>query len=112
MHMRVVKNCFLLQLSHVGITGSMCISVAVYHSQSIRVLCRKEYVQKFIDCQVKDVAEFEVERDELIKVHEDKKLKLKKEYMDLELELEKEFDAALTGLMEKHKPDTFEASSS
>lgn len=73
---------------------------------------RKEYVQKFIDCQVKDVAEFEVERDELIKVHEDKKLKLKKEYMDLELELEKEFDAALTGLMEKHKPDTFEASSS
>jgi hypothetical protein len=58
------------------------------------------------------VAEFEAERDELIKVHEEKKMKLKKEYMEKELELEKELDAALTGLMEKHKPDTFEASSS
>jgi len=58
------------------------------------------------------VAEFEAERDELIKVHEEKKMKLKKEYMEKELELERELDAALTGLMEKHKPDTFEASSS
>jgi hypothetical protein len=35
-----------------------------------------------------------------------------KEYMEKGLELERELDAALTGLMEKHKPDTFEASSS
>ncbi|KAG2615259.1 protein SUPPRESSOR OF GENE SILENCING 3 homolog isoform X1 [Panicum virgatum] len=73
---------------------------------------RKEHVQKFIDGQVKDVAEFEAERDDLIKAHEEKKMKLKKEYMEKELELEKELDAALTGLMEKHKPDTFQASSS
>ena len=58
------------------------------------------------------MAKFEAERDELIKVHEEKKMRLKKEYMEKELELEKELDAALTGLMEKHKPDTFEASSS
>ena len=58
------------------------------------------------------MAEFEAERDELIKVHEEKKMRLKKEYMEKELELEKELDAALTSLMEKHKPDTFEASSS
>ncbi|TVU51337.1 hypothetical protein EJB05_02756 [Eragrostis curvula] len=70
---------------------------------------RKEQVQKFIDCQVKDVAEFEAERDELIKAHEEKKMKLKKEYMEKEVQLEKELDAALTGLMEKHKPDTFQA---
>ena len=50
------------------------------------------------------MAEFEAERDELIKVHEEKKMKLKKEYMEKELELEKELDAALTSLMEKHKP--------
>jgi len=75
-------------------------------------LCRKEHVQKFIDCHVKDVAKFEAERDELIKVHNEKKMRLKKEYTEKELELEKELDAALTGLMEKHKPDTFEASSS
>ena len=67
------------------------------YSHSIHVLCRKEHVQKFIDCQVKDVAKFEAERDELIKVHEEKKMRLKKEYM------EKELDAALTSLMEKHK---------
>lgn len=73
---------------------------------------RKEQVQKFIDCQVKDVAEFEAERDELIKIHEEKKMKLKKEYMEKEVELEKELEAALTGLMEKHKPDTFQGPSS
>ena len=50
------------------------------------------------------MAKFEAERDELIKVHEEKKMRLKKEYMEKELELEKELDAALTGLMEKHKP--------
>jgi hypothetical protein len=61
---------------------------------------------------VKDVAEFEAERDELIKVHEETKMKLKKEYMEKEVELEKELDAALTSLMEKHKPDTFQDSSS
>ncbi|KAK1628362.1 hypothetical protein QYE76_002677 [Lolium multiflorum] len=73
---------------------------------------RKEQVQRFIDCQVKDVQEFESETDQLIKAHEEKKVQLKKEYMAKELELEKEFDAALTSLMEKHKPDTFQASSS
>ncbi|KAF8664038.1 hypothetical protein HU200_054945 [Digitaria exilis] len=65
---------------------------------------RKEQVQKFIDGQVKDVAEFETERDELIKAHEEKKMKLKKEYMEKEVELEKELDAELTSLMEKHRP--------
>jgi len=75
-------------------------------------MCRKEHVQKFTDGQVKDVAEFEAERDDVIKAHEEKKMKLKKEYMEKELELEKELDAALTVLMEKHKPDTFQASSS
>jgi len=65
-------------------------------------------VQKFIDCQVMDVAEFEAERDELIKGLGEKKMKLKKEYMEKELELEENLNAALTGLMEKHKTDTFQ----
>ncbi|XP_048544462.1 protein SUPPRESSOR OF GENE SILENCING 3 homolog [Triticum urartu] len=70
---------------------------------------RKEQVQRFINSQVKDVHEFEAERDELIKAHEEKKVQLKKEYMTKEMELEEEFDAALTGLMEKHRPGTFQA---
>jgi len=65
-------------------------------------------VQKFIDCQVMDVAEFEAERDELIKGLGEKKMKLKKEYMEKELELEENLNAALTGPMEKHKTDTFQ----
>jgi hypothetical protein len=55
-----------------------------------------------------DVAEFEAERDELIKGLGEKKMKLKKEYMEKELELEENLNAALTGLMEKHKTDTFQ----
>uniref|UniRef100_A0ACD5WH28 Uncharacterized protein n=1 Tax=Avena sativa TaxID=4498 RepID=A0ACD5WH28_AVESA len=62
---------------------------------------RKDQVQHFIDCHIKDVEEFEAERDDLIKAHEKKMV-----------ELEKELDAALMALMEKHKPDTFHASSS
>ena len=68
-------------------------------------------MQKFIDCQVKDVAEFEAKRDELIKGHGEKKMKLQKEYMEKKLELEEDLNATLTGLMEKHKPDTLQASS-
>ncbi|VAH00191.1 unnamed protein product [Triticum turgidum subsp. durum] len=73
---------------------------------------RKEQVQRFMYCQVKDVQEFEAEADQLIKAHEEKKVQLKKEYAAKEVELEKEFDAAFTGLMEKHKPNTFQASNS
>ncbi|CAM0883678.1 unnamed protein product [Alopecurus aequalis] len=73
---------------------------------------RKEQVERFIDCQVKDVEAFEAKRDEAIKAHEEKKKHLKEEYMTKEVELEKELDATLTALMEEHKPDTFQASSS
>jgi hypothetical protein len=31
--------------------------------------------------------------------------------MEMEVELEKELDASLTGLIDKHKPDTFQDSS-
>ncbi|KAE8797816.1 hypothetical protein D1007_26949 [Hordeum vulgare] len=75
-------------------------------------MLRKEEVQRFIDCQAKGVEEFMSGRDELIKAHEKKKLQLKREYMEKEVELEKELDAGLTVLMDKHKPDTFKASSS
>ncbi|KAG8093469.1 hypothetical protein GUJ93_ZPchr0012g20265 [Zizania palustris] len=73
---------------------------------------RKEQIEKFIDCQVKDVEQFEAERDRLIKLHEEKRVKLKKEYMAKEVELEEELDAALTLVMDKHKPDIFQAPSS
>ncbi|XP_006664414.1 protein SUPPRESSOR OF GENE SILENCING 3 homolog [Oryza brachyantha] len=76
--------------------------------------CRlsEEQIQRIVDCQVKDVKEFGAEQDELIKAHEEKKAKVKKEYMEKDFELEEELYAALTSLMEKHKPDSFQSSSS
>ncbi|XP_006664415.2 protein SUPPRESSOR OF GENE SILENCING 3 homolog [Oryza brachyantha] len=73
---------------------------------------RKEEIQKFIDCQVKDVEEFESERDKLIKLYEQKKVKLKLEYMAKEVALEKKLDVALTALMDKRKPDIFQSPTS
>ncbi|KAF8664039.1 hypothetical protein HU200_054946 [Digitaria exilis] len=78
---------------------------------STHAACTPSLLPQALARQVKDVAEFETERDELIKAHEEKKMKLKKEYMEKEVELEKELDAELTSLMEKHKPETFQASS-
>uniref|UniRef100_A0A0D9XXP9 XS domain-containing protein n=1 Tax=Leersia perrieri TaxID=77586 RepID=A0A0D9XXP9_9ORYZ len=72
----------------------------------------EEQIQRIVDCQVKDVKEFEAEQDELIKAHEENKAKVKKEYMEKDVELEQELYAALTRLMEKHKPDIFQPSSS
>ena len=59
-----------------------------------------------------DDEEFEAERYNLINLHEEKKVKLKKEYLAKEFELEKELDTALTALMDKHKPDIFKSSTS
>lgn len=72
---------------------------------------REEQIQRIIDCQVKDAEEFDAEQDELIKAHEEKKANVKMEYMAKDVELEEELYAALTSLMEKHKPDIFQPSS-
>ncbi|BAF29380.1 protein SUPPRESSOR OF GENE SILENCING 3 homolog isoform X1 [Oryza sativa Japonica Group] len=72
---------------------------------------REEQIQRIIDCQVKDAEEFDAEQDELIKTHEEKKANVKMEYMAKDVELEEELYAALTSLMEKHKPDIFQPSS-
>ncbi|KAJ0982448.1 hypothetical protein J5N97_010703 [Dioscorea zingiberensis] len=71
---------------------------------------RKEEIARFIDKQIKGVEEFEDEREELIHAHKVKKLELKKRQMMEEVELEKEFDAALTRLMQKFTPSKFQVS--
>ncbi|PQM39541.1 protein suppressor of gene silencing 3-like [Prunus yedoensis var. nudiflora] len=48
--------------------------------------------------------EFVEERDMLIKVHEDNKSAMKWRHWEEEVELEKDFDAKLTQLMEKYSP--------
>ncbi|XP_008786464.2 protein SUPPRESSOR OF GENE SILENCING 3 homolog [Phoenix dactylifera] len=73
---------------------------------------RKEEIARFIDSQVKDVREFEAEREKLIHSHEEKKVELRRKHLAEEVELEKEFDAALTKLMELYAPSSFEASTS
>lgn len=44
------------------------------------------------------------EREQLIQIHKDKKMEMKKRHWEEELELEKEFDATLTKLMQKYAP--------
>lgn len=65
---------------------------------------RADNLAKFIKLQDKEMEEFVSERDILSKIHEDKKLEMKKRHCEEELQLEKEFDAKLTKLMEKYTP--------
>lgn len=48
--------------------------------------------------------DFVTERENLIKVHEEKMAAMKRKHWDEEVELEKEFNAELTQLMEKYSP--------
>lgn len=61
---------------------------------------------------MKGVEGFVAEREELIRGHEENKAELKRKYLEEEVELEKAFDTALTKLMEKYAPSSFETSGS
>ncbi|KAI9103669.1 hypothetical protein K1719_023292 [Acacia pycnantha] len=65
------------------------------HKQSV------ERFSSFIRLQDKEMREFEAERDKLVKIHEEKKLALKKKMWQEEVELEKEFENELTQLMNR-----------
>lgn len=69
-------------------------------------LLRAEEVAKFIKFQEKEMAEFEVEREELIKVHEEKMVAMKQRHWEEEVKLEEEFNAELTRLMDKYSPQS------
>ncbi|KAM0940209.1 hypothetical protein DsansV1_C19g0161471 [Dioscorea sansibarensis] len=73
---------------------------------------RKEEIARFINKQVRGIEEFEEEREKLIRAHKDKKVELKKKQMMQEVELEKNFDVALTKLMQKFNPIEFQVSGS
>lgn len=68
------------------------------------VLLRAKEVAKFIKFQEKEMEDFVAEREELIKVHEEKMAAMKRRHWDEEVEVEKEFNAELTRLMEKYSP--------
>lgn len=61
-----------------------------------------ENISSFIMSQDKDMRQFEAERDDIIKIHEDKKLVLKKKQWQEQVELEKELENELTELMNKY----------
>ncbi|KAF7842685.1 protein SUPPRESSOR OF GENE SILENCING 3-like [Senna tora] len=60
-----------------------------------------ERISSFTRLQDKQMRKFEAERDKLAKIHEDKKLGLKKKLWQEEVELEKEFENEMTKLMDK-----------
>lgn len=65
---------------------------------------RSEEIENFIKSQEKEMEEFVAERDMLMKAHVDNKAAMKRRHWEEEVELEKDFDAKLTHLMEKYSP--------
>ncbi|KAL9233399.1 hypothetical protein vseg_008408 [Gypsophila vaccaria] len=65
---------------------------------------RAEELSKFKELQEQEMEKFVGEREELVKAHEAKKLALKRKHWEEDLQLEKDFDAELTKLMQKYAP--------
>lgn len=65
---------------------------------------RVEEIAKYIKLQDREMEDFEEERDKLIKVHQEKMVAMKRRHGEEEVELEKEFNAELTQLMDKYSP--------
>ncbi|KAF5469669.1 hypothetical protein F2P56_013724 [Juglans regia] len=65
---------------------------------------RVEEIEKYIKLQDREMEDFAEERDKLIKVHEEKMAAMKRRHWEEEVELEKEFNAELTQLMDKYTP--------
>ncbi|PPD92341.1 hypothetical protein GOBAR_DD10706 [Gossypium barbadense] len=66
---------------------------------------RADEIAKFIKFQDEEMQAFVAERDKLIKAHEEKMVGMRERHWQEEVELEKEFDAELSHLMEKYTPD-------
>lgn len=58
----------------------------------------------FIKLQVKEIEEFEAEREKLIREHEEKVKAMKRRHLKEEVKLEEEFDTELSILMDKYSP--------
>ncbi|XP_040958355.1 protein SUPPRESSOR OF GENE SILENCING 3 isoform X1 [Gossypium hirsutum] len=66
---------------------------------------RADEIEKFIKFQDEEMQAFVAERDKLIKAHEKKMVGMRERHWQEEVELEKEFDAELSHLMEKYTLD-------
>lgn len=66
--------------------------------------CRAEEIAKFITFQEKEMEEFVLERDILIKSYEEKRAAMNRRHWEEVIELEKDFDGNLTQLMKKYTP--------
>ncbi|PON84003.1 Zinc finger-XS domain containing protein [Trema orientale] len=73
-------------------------------SNSVEIHQRDEEISKFIKSQDKDMEDYVEEREKLIKAHEEKFNAMRRRHWEDEVELEKEFNAELTHLMDKYSP--------
>ncbi|XP_038722073.1 protein SUPPRESSOR OF GENE SILENCING 3-like [Tripterygium wilfordii] len=74
-------------------------------SNSEEYSCRGEEIKTFIEGQDKEIENFVAERENLIKVHKDKMVAMKKRHWEEEVRLEKKFDAELSQLMARYTPN-------
>uniref|UniRef100_A0A803L530 Uncharacterized protein n=1 Tax=Chenopodium quinoa TaxID=63459 RepID=A0A803L530_CHEQI len=65
---------------------------------------RAEEATKFKEMQNQEIEKYLAEREQLEQIHSGKKIEMKKRHWEEEVELEREFDAALTKLMNKYAP--------
>ncbi|XAR72592.1 hypothetical protein NMG60_11019291 [Bertholletia excelsa] len=73
---------------------------------------REQKIAKFIIFQDKEMEEFVAEREKLINLHEEKKIAMKRRHLEEEVQLETEFDAELSQLMDKYTPQHSEQNNS
>ena len=94
-------GCFWETYAAIPCFGLISNCISVLHSFGFY---RVEKIAKFIKFQEKEMEEFVLERDILIKSHEEKMIAMRRRHWEEEVELEKEFDGKLTELMEKYTP--------
>ncbi|KAK8276264.1 hypothetical protein V6Z11_D10G187700 [Gossypium hirsutum] len=88
-----------------------CNSKSVRRSSSLTPILQMQRntgadeIEKFIKFQDEEMQAFVAERDKLIKAHEKKMVGMRERHWQEEVELEKEFDAELSHLMEKYTLD-------
>ncbi|TYI45644.1 hypothetical protein E1A91_D13G052600v1, partial [Gossypium mustelinum] len=88
-----------------------CNSKSVRRSSSLTPILQTQRntgadeIAKFIKFQDEEMQAFVAERDKLIKAHEKKMVGMRERHWQEEVELEKEFDAELSHLMEKYTLD-------
>ncbi|CAN0865154.1 Protein SUPPRESSOR OF GENE SILENCING 3 [Linum grandiflorum] len=77
-----------------------------YGSNNGEYRTKVDEVSRFIQLQEKEMEQFVEKRENLVKLHEEKYVLMRRKHWQEEMDLEKEFDAQLTDLMQEYTPQS------